>query len=243
MQKCCIVIPCYNEAERILVDEFVAFVNANPNFSLLFVNDGSTDHTQEVLEKLCANHPNINFVSLPTNQGKAEAVRKGLLSLIGKGYFYLGFWDADLSTPLSEAVRFIACFESTSSIKIVIGTRFKRLGSNIERSTKRHIFGRIFATFTSNILNLPVYDSQCGAKIFEANLVEELFKEKFITKWIFDVELLARYQNLVGRETLLKSVIELPLLEWKEVSGSKISLFYLLKVPFELLKIRNYYFR
>lgn len=242
MQKCCIVIPCYNEAERLLSAEFRAFVDENPTISLLFVNDGSTDNTLNVLHQM-ASHTQIEVLCLSNNRGKAEAVREGMLEAVKKDVDYVGFWDADLSTPLSESVRFISYFNTHSSVKIIIGTRLKRLGSNIERTLKRHFFGRIFATFTSNILGLPVYDSQCGAKIFESSLVEDLFNEKFITKWIFDVELLARYRNLVGREQLLNSVVEMPLLEWKEVSGSKISLLYLLKVPFELLKINNHYNR
>lgn len=239
MQKCCLIIPCYNESERILESEFLAFVIKNPNFSLLFVNDGSTDNTQIILRKLSEKHAQISLLNLSKNMGKAEAVRIGMLSCINIDYSYVGYWDADLSTPLSEAARFIPFFEG--SLKIVMATRLKRLGSMVERSTKRHFFGRIFATFTSLILDLPVYDSQCGAKIFSVEIVEPLFDKKFITKWLFDVELLARYQLLVGKSVVLQNVLEIPVLVWKEVKGSKLNLMALIKVPFELLKINSYY--
>ncbi len=239
MQKCCLIIPCYNESERILEVEFLDFVKENPNFTLLFVNDGSSDNTSVLLQKLSEKHLQIIILSLSKNVGKAEAVRTGMLYSKNLEFDYVGYWDADLSTPLSESIRFISFFNS--SIKIVMASRLKRLGSIVERSTKRHIFGRIFATFTSIILDLPVYDSQCGAKIFSADLIESLFKEQFKTKWIFDVELLARYQLQVGKKNVLENVLEIPVLEWKEVNGSKLNLMALIKIPFELLKINRCY--
>lgn len=239
MQNCCIIIPCYNESERILAEEFLSFIETNTNFILLFVNDGSTDSTLAILQQLKEKHPNIDILDLPKNAGKAEAVRSGFLHIKNLSYSYVGYWDADLSTPLSEAPRFITFF--TESTKIIMGTRLKRLGAVVKRSLKRHIFGRIFSTFTSIILDLPVYDSQCGAKIFRSELITPLFTDQFQTKWLMDVELLARYKRLVGTEQLLKSVIEVPVLEWKEVGGSKIKLAALLKTPFELYKIHRFY--
>lgn len=239
MQKCCIIIPCYNESERILTNEFLVFVKGNPSIYLLFVNDGSSDNTANILEQLSEKHTQINFLNLTINQGKAEAVRSGVLHCKNLNYNYIGYWDADLSTPLSEIVRFLPFFDG--KIQFLMGSRLKRLGAVVERTRFRHFTGRVFATFTSIILDLPVYDSQCGAKIFDASLINKLFEQKFITKWLFDVELLARYQLLVGKSSVLKNVVEIPILEWKEVKGSKLNFMALIKVPFELIKINSYY--
>jgi len=239
MQKCCVIIPCYNESDRILKEVFLAFVNENPAIDFLFVNDGSTDDTEEILEQLSEQHNQINFLNLATNQGKAEAVRTGMLHCKKLNYNYVGYWDADLSTPLSEIVRFLTFFDG--QIQFLMGSRLKRLGAVVERTRFRHLTGRVFATFTSIILDLPVYDSQCGAKIFDASLIDKLFEQQFITKWLFDVELLARYQLLVGKSSVLNNVLEIPILEWKEVKGSKLNFMALIKVPFELCKINNYY--
>jgi glycosyltransferase involved in cell wall biosynthesis len=239
MQKCCIIIPCYNESERILAAEFLTFVTENQNFTLLFVNDGSTDDTLNVLQKLSEQHAQINLLHLSKNVGKAEAVRNGVLHCKNLNYNYIGYWDADLSTPLSEILRFLTFFDGR--IKFLMGSRLKRLGAVVKRTRYRHFTGRVFATFTSIILDLPVYDSQCGAKIFDASLIDKLFEQKFITKWLFDVELLARYQLLVGKSSVLSNVLEIPILEWKEVKGSKLNFMALTKVPFELMKINNYY--
>lgn len=221
------------------MEEFLAFVNENRAIDFLFVNDGSTDNTLEILQKLSDKHTQISVLDLPKNSGKAEAVRQGVLHCKNLNYNYIGYWDADLSTPLSEIIRFLTFFDG--QIKFLMGSRLKRLGAVVERTRFRHLTGRVFATFTSIILDLPVYDSQCGAKIFDASLTDKLFNEKFITKWLFDVELLARYQLLVGKSSVLNNVLEIPILEWKEVKGSKLNFMALIKVPFELCKINNYY--
>lgn len=241
MQKNCIVIPCYNEARRLDIASIVDFIENNKTiFDILLVNDGSTDNTLILLNKLQEQFTeNVVIINLFQNQGKAEAVRSGMLHCSGLNYTYVGYWDADLSTPLNESIRFISHFNG--STKLIMGSRLKRLGATIERSTKRHIFGRIFSTFTSLILDLPVYDSQCGAKIFDAEIIKDLFGQEFKTKWLFDVELLARYKLLVDKKKLLENVVEIPLVEWREVKGSKLNLFTLLMVPFELLKIKSYY--
>lgn len=241
MQKTGIVIPCYNEAERLNVDSFIDFLKGKQHIDLLFVNDGSTDGTINVLKKLKeANANHIDFLDIEQNCGKAEVVRKGMLKLFGsKQYSYIGFWDADLATPLEE-VDYLLRFSESENKKMILASRLKRLGSSVQRKTSRHIFGRVFSTFASNILKLPVYDSQCGAKLFHSS-TEEIFKEPFITKWIFDVEILARYRNKHGVANTLEDVVEVPVNAWQEIGGSKLKLKHLLKVPMELIRISKKY--
>ena len=90
-------------------------------------------------------------------------------------------------------------------------------------------------------MNLPVYDSQCGAKVVRADLIQVLFQDPFLTKWVFDVEILARLRNHVGRASVLDVVIEVPVNAWTEVGGSKLRLSHVAKVPVELLKIARHY--
>jgi dolichyl-phosphate beta-glucosyltransferase len=241
MQKTGVIVPCYEEASRLDPEVFATYLSTAPHVSFLFVNDGSKDDTLKILLKLKERNPaQIDVLDLGKNCGKAEAVRKGMLSLFEKGtHDYIGFWDADLATPLIE-IDHLLLFSNNGQKKIVMASRMKRLGANVERKTSRHIFGRVFSTFASLILKLPVYDTQCGAKLFHRSTAE-LFNEGFVTKWLFDIELLARFRNIFGVKATLNEVVEVPILSWKEIGGSKLKLKHLLKVPLELLKIRNKY--
>jgi dolichyl-phosphate beta-glucosyltransferase len=123
----------------------------------------------------------------------------------------------------------------------VFGSRVKRLGTDIERNASRHYLGRVFATVASLTLGLPVYDSQCGAKIFRKEFVIPLFTERFVTDWLFDVEILARMCAVYGVDQTMRGVYEAPLNEWREVGGSKLRLNHFLKAPIDLLRIRRKY--
>jgi dolichyl-phosphate beta-glucosyltransferase len=243
MQKAGIVVPCYNESGRLDVSIFASFIQANPHLDFLFVNDGSKDDTKSVLEKLKnIVKDQVYIFELENNSGKAEAVRLGMIKLFStNNYKYIGFWDADLATPLDE-INELLNKSKNDAISILMGCRIKRLGTKVERKATRHFFGRIFSTFASIILKLPVYDTQCGAKLFRSDM-DELFKEKFITKWLFDVELLARFRNTYGTDACLNNILEVPLNVWEDKGDSKLKFTHILKVPFELLKIRRKYNR
>jgi hypothetical protein len=122
-----------------------------------------------------------------------------------------------------------------------MGSRVKRLGSSIDRQLWRHLTGRIFATFASVISRLPVYDSQCGAKLFRRHAAAIVFREPFVTQWLFDVEILVRLRNRYGLNTVLQAVNEVPLKTWIDVGGSKWRVKRLLGIPVDLLKIHLRY--
>lgn len=241
MQKACIIIPCYNESKRLDFEAFDSFIKAEGTIDLLFSNDGSTDNTKDLIEGFRIKHPSrIKLFNMPVNGGKAEAVRCGVLEAgKDKSYEFIGFWDADLATPLNEIPIFLNQVKDYSK-KIAIGSRMKRLGAVVERKTSRHLLGRVFSTFSSIILRLPVYDTQCGAKLFRSDLVF-LFEEKFITSWLFDVELIARYRNKYGIQGALNDIVEVPVNAWIEKGGSKLRLKDMIKVPLELLSIYKKY--
>lgn len=243
MRDVCLVIPCFNEQQRLRGDHIAGFVAAQAGVRVCFVDDGSSDGTFQLLEGLRTKHPDrILVCRLEHNSGKAEAVRQGILRMsASQPPAFIGYWDADLSTPLAELDRLLAALEQSPDHRLAMGSRVKRLGSQIERNEMRHYLGRVFSTLASRLLDLPVYDSQCGAKVFRTDVAATLFAEPFITRWIFDIELLARLRNQIGRDGVLKTVIEVPLLEWREVGGSKLRLAHMIRVPTELLRIRSRY--
>jgi glycosyltransferase involved in cell wall biosynthesis len=242
MQTVHIVIPCYNEETRLPGDDLVDFVQENPWATVALVNDGSTDHTLDVLRGLAQQVPGRIFVhDLESNVGKAEAVRRGILESLAQPYEFVAYLDADFSTlpeTLGAMFRWVQ-----PQHRFILGSRVLRAGAIIERSAKRHYLGRIFATAASVALNLRLYDTQCGAKIIGRELVEPLFSEPFSSRWLFDLELLMRLRRLRGEEAFRSMVIEVPLERWVDAGNSRIRLRDLLRVPYELLRIRWQYRR
>jgi glycosyltransferase involved in cell wall biosynthesis len=244
MSSVCIIIPCYNEATRLPVEVFLTYVRQTESVSVhfCFVDDGSTDRTRTLLESIQAQHPDrIEALILPKNEGKAGAVRAGMLHCANSEFDYLGFLDADLATPLDAIADLTAVLDANPALDLVMGSRIKFLGVDIRRDPFRHYVGRVIATVISNILKLPVYDSQCGAKLFRRSVVSKLFQEPFISPWLFDVELLARLIKVHGRAKVLAHVAEHPLRQWIEQSDSRISSSYVFRMWYELYRIQRKY--
>ena len=241
-----IVVPCYNEAERFDAEAYRAFTTSTPGVNFVFVNDGSTDRTPLLLRALVASAPDrFTSIDCERNRGKAEAVRVGMLQALSRGR-YAGYWDADLATPLSEIPRFMALLDDHPELEICFGARVQLLGRDIRRRAHRHYIGRIFASAASIALRLPVYDTQCGAKLFRISpAVQALFAEPFLGRWTFDVEIIARLKCQRASEPRrgpFRVIYELPLTEWHDAPGSKVSPFDLLTALLELRRIRRKYF-
>ena len=236
----CIVIPCYNEASFFLLDEYHSFLSQNKTF-ICFVNDGSTDKTLLILEQLEATFPlKVKVLSLKTNTGKAEAVRHGI------NYCHqnikpniLGYIDADLAVSLEESIEVAKKVDKIT--KFAFGSRILRVGSEIERKIHRFLIGRFLATLISHILNLKVYDTQCGCKMFEGSLTPILFGEPFTSRWLFDVELFFRMKKHYGENRYKSILLEVPLKKWIDRGESKVSIFYGFRVFLDLYQIKFRY--
>ena len=239
-----LVVPCYNEAGRLDTGAFAEFADSHPAIRFCFVNDGSTDGTRDVLERLASRLASrASVVTFDHNAGKAEAVRQGVLEALEQRGDLLGYWDADLATPLRELPRFVDILNNRPTVKMVMGARIMRLGARIKRHWWRHYPGRLYATLVSAwLLNLPAYDTQCGAKLLSRDCARLLFARPFVSKWLFDVEILLRLRTLYPRD-LEQRVFELPLQEWRDIPGSKVSLSYCATVPLELARMRQHYGR
>ena len=246
MAKTTVVIPCYDEAERLPTTVFAEYLESDPETDFLFVDDGSGDGTLRLLEEMAERHPNrIAVLALPQNVGKAEAVRHGVLKALEHDSEYVGYLDADLSTPLREIGRLRAVLEERPEVEIVLGSRVQLLGRRIKRSAFRHYVGRFFATAAAASLNLAVYDTQCGAKLFRADKrTRTLFTDPFITNWTFDVELIARrirHGHANQWPDIHGVLYELPLDEWTGVAGSKVRPLDLPRALLGLWRIRRHY--
>jgi glycosyltransferase involved in cell wall biosynthesis len=226
--KTVLIVPCYNEAARFDARAFAAFLaNAN-DVCLLFVDDGSRDDTHQLLEALRTRFPHrIAVCRSARNAGKAEAVRRGVRLALRQRPAFFGYWDADLATPLEAVCSFREVLLARPELMLVIGSRVALLGRQIRRRWTRHLLGRAFATAASLVLGLGVYDTQCGAKLFRATPETiRLFKTPFRSRWIFDVEILARFvaaTSAGGGQTASELIYEYPLDRWQDMAGSRLA--------------------
>ena len=222
-----LVVPCYNEAARLDPEAFVRFLTTHPGVQMVLVDDGSVDGTGEILDRIRSAAPAaVTILRQPGNRGKGAAVRAGMLAALSAGARVIGFFDADLSTPLQAVDDFLAVLRTRPDVELVLGSRVMLMGRDIRRGPARHYLGRLFATAASHALDLPIYDTQCGAKMLRVNAATaSLFDVPFRSRWVFDVELIARYLRLPaapGEPSRRTRIYELVLPTWHDKPGSKL---------------------
>ena len=241
MKNLCIIIPCFNEENRIKKDLFLKFLNDYPRNTIVFINDGSNDNTSTILSYFKAKKRNqVVILNNVKNLGKAESVRKGMLFAYENfNNTHIGYLDADLSSSFDEIVR-IAKHLSKKTL-FVFGSRILKLDNKIFRKKYRFLIGRFIATIISNMLKLSVYDTQCGCKVFDYKLIALIFEKKFISKWLFDVEIFFRLRNEYGKQKLKDIVKEIPLKVWIDTPDSRVSFLYFFKIWSDLFKINQKY--
>ena len=243
LDRLMLVIPCFNEAARLDRCALDAALGGMGWLDLCLVDDGSTDGTADVLHAVEHAWPGrVATISLPRNRGKAEAVRQGLLFASARRHL-CGFWDADFSAPLSELAALRHTLDASEDVEWAWGIRLRSLGRRVERRASRHYLGRAFATVTSIVLGLPSYDTQCGAKLFRVGpLLREVLSEPFTSRWIFDVEMLARAEALLwhsGGAGVEQVVNEQPLAVWQHRAGSKVRPTDFFRACHELVQVRR----
>jgi len=230
VKSCGVVVPCYNEARRLDVAKFADFAGQDHDIELIFVNDGSSDDT---LTRVCEVYEQandaVNVLSLASNCGKGEAVRRGMIWAASQGFSTIGFWDADLATPLETILGFQNVFRKYSHVDVVWGTRLSLLGHFIERDFVRRQIGRMFSAASAAAVGVGTRDALCGAKMFRnGKMLSSLLAKPYSSRWIFDVEILARIQILSSAnqaKPIQELMYEYPLDQWFEMAGSTLRTF------------------
>jgi glycosyltransferase involved in cell wall biosynthesis len=222
-----IVVPCFNEAARFDVDSFTQLAELVDH--LIVVDDGSTDDSAALLDTFAAGVGGdaVTVIRLECNRGKAEAVRAGLQAATATDATIVGYFDADLATPVAELERLLVVIGKDPQLEAVLASRVALLGHSIQRKPTRHYLGRLYATAASLALGVAVYDTQCGAKLFRVNeTLRVALADPFPDRWSFDVELLARLLHPAAGVPAIgpERIIEVPLTEWHDVAGSKLRL-------------------
>jgi glycosyltransferase involved in cell wall biosynthesis len=228
--KITLVVPLFNESNR-WDQAYWQELSELDGISWLFVDDGSSDTTAELVEPLKA-AGRSSLLRLPENQGKANAVRSGLLAALDEQPDAVGFLDGDGAFDKRDIEAIYAAFVNKclptntplvvpAAFESVWASRVALAGHDIQRRASRHYLGRIIATLISPGLPGVPYDTQCGFKIFRSSpTLRACLGTPFSTRWFFDVELLQRWLNATGSPM---RIWEVPLLHWRDVPGSKIS--------------------
>lgn len=212
-----VVIPAYNEAERIaptLVEAHAYFGSLGVPFEVLVVDDGSSDRTPEIVERMGNDFRQLRLVRMEKNGGKGAAVACGMLE--AKGAVRL-FADADGSTPFAEYEKLAAALAAGADV--AFGSRaLKESVVEPKQPLIRRVLGK-GSNLVVQATNLPgVRDSQCGFKAFTADAAEAVFPHLTQYRWGFDIEalVLARRLRLRIAEVAIR---------WQDRAGSNLGLF------------------
>ncbi|MEP3890771.1 MAG: glycosyltransferase [Hellea sp.] len=232
-----IIIPCYNEANRLHLEAFLNFARKNPKISFVFVDDGSKDLTISLLCGAMAALPNqVDVLMMARNAGKAEAVRHGLKFAAKRGDKYIAFLDADLATPLNAINDFISVADRLDNIDVVFGSRAGGLGRRVYRDLHRKMISLVCASMGRLATGLALKDTQCGAKLFRNTPhLKTCLEAPFTAGWLFDVELFLRISNPDRQER--KNFFEYPVLEWTEIPGSNIKFSDVIKGGLKMMSL------
>jgi glycosyltransferase involved in cell wall biosynthesis len=232
MTKLSIIIPAYNEEQRLgsTMEAIDAFLNAEGwNAEVIVCDDGSKDGTADLVRQFAVDHPRFHVSLAPHNQGKGAAVRRGMLEARGE---FLLFSDADLSSPIEESKRLLYWLEE--GYDVAIGSRaLPDPNVRIDAQNKRKFIGRIFNFLVQRLIGLPLHDTQCGFKAFRRDVGKRLFDLQRLNGFSFDVEVLylAAHQGYSVREVAVN---------WHHVEASKVNLIKdSLKMFRDLLRIRS----
>lgn len=182
-----VIIPAYNEAARIrpTLEKIVQYLEGRKiPYEIIVVDDGSADATAAVVRALADRNEAVRLISLPQNQGKGSAVKKGVLNSWGEIIY---FTDADLSTPIEEIEKFLPQFPVHD---IVIGSRGDGADVRVHEPLYRELLGKLFNRFVRLLCVPGIQDTQCGAKMFKKDVAHRIFPQVKTSRFAFDVEVL-----------------------------------------------------
>lgn len=189
-----IVIPCYNEAQRLpgtLWNIYSFLAHSNMEVEVLVIDDGSTDDTVQVARQMATHMPHLHVRSLGENYGKGRAVQYGMLTAVGR---YVLFMDADNATSVDEAVKL---FPYAVVHDVVIGSRYVA-GSDVvaPQPWYRRFVSRVGNGIIRLLLVRGIRDTQCGFKLFQSSAAKDIFSRLRTKGFGFDIEVLAIAQRL-----------------------------------------------
>lgn len=239
MNKLLFLVPCFNEEHRFSLEYWQKLIE-NKNISFLFIDDGSTDKTAQIINSLKSD--NVNTLLLHDNKGKSNAVRSGILKAYEDLSKYILIVDSDASFSINCLYDFISRFEfelkhETGGYQAYFGARVKLAGRQIKRNTSRHIYSRVLHTILGFMNRQLPYDTNCGLKILNLESINPvIFREPFKTRWFFEIEMLRRHKLF---ELCEMKVFDIPALDCVDQPTNNFDIknrFYIIKEVLWLLR-------
>jgi dolichyl-phosphate beta-glucosyltransferase len=184
-----VVIPCYNEEQRLprTIEQIEQYLDSHGIvYELILVDDGSSDGTRHVMEEAAARNRAVRIEALPANRGKGRALAEGVK--VARGAEVL-VTDADLSTPIDELEHLEAALAAGAGV--AIGSRAVK-GSRVEVSQPvyRVLMGKVFNLIVQLVLLPGIWDTQCGFKLFRADVAHPVFAALTTDGFGYDPEVL-----------------------------------------------------
>jgi len=210
-----VVIPCYNEEQRLprTVDRIEGYLDArHTSYELVLVDDGSRDGTRLIMDAAAERSRRVRVEALPHNRGKGRALAVGVAAAQGEEVLVT---DADLSTPIEELEKLQAALDAGAGV--AIASRAIR-GSRVELSQPiyRVLMGKIFNLIVQVVLLPGLWDTQCGFKLFRAQVGKDAFAALSTDGFGYDPEVLYRAKKKGVK------IAEVPVV-WRNSAPTKVS--------------------
>lgn len=228
MKKISIIIPAFNEEARITKTlESIPKQMLGFRLEVIVVNDGSTDKTKKIVQKIATKKENITLLAHLKNKGKGAAIKTGMLACDGDFALYM---DADNSTTINHLEKFI---KKATENDVIIGSRALK-DSQITRhqSYYKRLLGKLGNLLIRKILGLKFQDTQCGFKFFNRYAINKIFPDCECSGWGIDFEILK-----IAKSKKLK-IIEIPI-TWENNPGSKVTWKSYIQTLIELIKVKK----
>ena len=208
-----VVIPAYNEEQRLprTIEQIERYLDGKRDYELILVDDGSTDGTRQVMEAAAQRNPKVRVEAFPGNRGKGRALASGVAVARGEEVLVT---DADLSTPIEELDKLEDALKAGAGV--AIGSRSVS-GSRVEvaQPIYRVAMGKIFNLIVQLLLLPGIWDTQCGFKLFRADVAHPVFAALTTDGFGYDPEALFLAKRRGVR------IIEVPVV-WRNSAPTKV---------------------
>lgn len=233
MIKLSVIIPAYNEAERLpaTLHDAYAWLQQHfvDDFEIIIADDGSSDTTRADVEHLFESMPHLRLLPFQPNQGKGAAVRCGMLAAQGQVQLFM---DADHSTHIREVTKVFEAIENGADL-VMASRQHQDSDISQHQSWLREHMGMGFNLLMKTCVQLEFKDTQCGFKAFTSDASKQLFSRAKLDGFSFDVELIFLAKNLD------LNITEIPV-QWINESNSKVRMLIDPLIMFrDIIRIRH----